>query len=318
MNSHKACSPRSAGRRRRRATTNNDLVVIDGSSESDDDDDDVDLLVDRKPAAKKTDAGIESRSAKKKDGSSQCISLLVDSSDEENNPNGAAAARTKKRNRDEEATDRELAKKLQRMEEDGARKADKREDTRRKRRNKEEEAADREMAEKLQRMEENAARKASASEERRQMAKSSDGKAVLAVQEIIALVKAAKERFIDSNRALQRHNVEAVTIDDMVFMAKNMLDKQEEFIHNQISGYIGVSCDLLFFSLFCHYRAFAQRLCGLFLLLFLGWTEDVGYHYTDQRNIVNIRTHGLLTSAERQSNKVQAAPKGRCVWKILI
>jgi hypothetical protein len=41
-------------------------------------------------------------------------------------------------------------------------------------------------------------------EERRQRVKSSDGKAVLAMQEIITLVKTAKEKFIDDNRALQQ------------------------------------------------------------------------------------------------------------------
>lgn len=34
--------------------------------------------------------------------------------------------------------------------------------------------------------------------------------------------------------------IEAVTIDDMVYFAKNMLDKQQEFIQNNVSGYIGM------------------------------------------------------------------------------
>ena len=84
-------------------------------------------------------------------------------------------------------------------------------------------------------MEEEAARKESVE----QMTKSLDGKAVFAVQKIIALVKTAKEKFINSDPALQRYNVKAVTVDDMVFMAKNLLDKQTEFISKQISGQIG-------------------------------------------------------------------------------
>ena len=44
-----------------------------------------------------------------------------------------------------------------------------------------------------------------------------------------------------------------------------------------------------------------------------GGGADIGYHYTDQRNMDNIRTHGLLTKAERDTNKVTAAPKGRYV-----
>lgn len=35
-------------------------------------------------------------------------------------------------------------------------------------------------------------------------------------------------------------SIEAVTIDDMVYFAKNMLDKQQEFIQNNVSGYIGM------------------------------------------------------------------------------
>ncbi|KAL7524685.1 hypothetical protein ACHAXR_001548, partial [Thalassiosira sp. AJA248-18] len=139
------------------------------------------------------------------------------------------------------------------------------------------EDADRELAEKLQRQENFAfaSKKASARKEKKAMAKSSDGKAVLAVQEIIALVKTAKEKYIDRHPALKQHSLEAVTIDDMVFFAKNLLVLQEEFMGKNISGYI-----------------------------------DVGYHYTDQRNMTNIRTHGLLTSSDRQTNKVKATPKG--------
>lgn len=209
--------------------TKRNLLVID-DSESDDDD--------QKPAAKVRKPG----TAKKEYETSQCVSLLTESSDEENNPNGTTAG-WKKRSRDQEAADRELAKNLQRMEEDASRKSTVREERVQRKRNRDPEAANRELANKLHRMEEDAAmkRKASAREERRQMAESSDGKAVLAVQEIIALVKTAKEKFIDNSRALQQHNVGAVAIDNMAFMAKNMVDKQEDFIRNHISGYIGMS-----------------------------------------------------------------------------
>jgi hypothetical protein len=37
---------------------------------------------------------------------------------------------------------------------------------------------------------------------------------------------------------------------------------------------------------------------------------DLGYHYTQGGNIANIRSHGLLTSADRQTNNVKAAPRG--------
>jgi len=97
-----------------------------------------------------------------------------------------------------------------------------------------EETEDRKLAQELQRREEEVAREAS----EKQMTKSTDGKAVLAVQDIIAAVKNAKERFI-SNDPVLKGSIEAVTIDDMVFMAKSMLQKQKEFIDKQIPGHIG-------------------------------------------------------------------------------
>jgi hypothetical protein len=73
------------------------------------------------------------------------------------------------------------------------------------------------------------------------MTESSDGKAVLAVQDIIALVQTAKKKFIDNNPALQHNNVEAVAIDDMFFMAKNVLNKQQDCIRDQLPSNIGMS-----------------------------------------------------------------------------
>lgn len=107
------------------------------------------------------------------------------------------------------------------------------------------------------------------------MAASSEGKAVLAVQEIMALVRAARERFIDGNPRLGRYRLEAVTVDDMVYFATRMLDLQGEFVSGGANGYI-----------------------------------DTGYHYTDLRNLSNIRNHGLMTAAERQSSSVRATGKG--------
>lgn len=97
-----------------------------------------------------------------------------------------------------------------------------------------EEAEDRKLAQELKRTEEEVAREAS----EKQMTKSMDGKAILAVQDIIAAVKNAKEQFISNDTAL-RDSIEPVTIDDMVFMAKSMLQKQKEYIDKQIPGHIG-------------------------------------------------------------------------------
>ena len=137
------------------------------------------------------------------------------------------------------------------------------------------EDADHALAEELQRSEWRAARRAAARgrREEKEMAKHAQGKAVLAVREIIALVAKAKRRFVAPYT--MSYEVEAVTTDDMVFFAKNMLDLQEEFLRQQVNGYI-----------------------------------DVGYHYTNSMNMANIRTHGLMTAAERQTSHVRAVPKG--------
>ena len=79
------------------------------------------------------------------------------------------------------------------------------------------------------------------------MTNSSDGKAVLAVQEIIALVKSAA--------VPEKYSVEAVMIDDMVYFAKNMLDLQQEFIQKGVSGYIGT------FQLIVHYILIYNIVC---------------------------------------------------------
>ena len=141
------------------------------------------------------------------------------------------------------------------------------------------EEADRKLAQQLQAQEDKAGTKANSRKEKKAMAKSTDGKAVLAVQQIIALVKMAKEKYIDNNVGLNQHihanmnpaymrgaatsaaaaaggsstqeTIEAVTIDDMVFFCKNMLEKQTEMIENSVSGFIGMYIEL---SLFCLYR----------------------------------------------------------------
>ena len=61
----------------------------------------------------------------------------------------------------------------------------------------------------------------------------------------------------------------------MVFLAKRMLDLQEQFLYKNLPGVI-----------------------------------DIGYHYTDERNLEHIRTNGLLTKSDREEKKVEAKPKG--------
>jgi hypothetical protein len=136
------------------------------------------------------------------------IRWLLDSSDEKNNLNTNDRV-SKKRKKKEAVEDQALAEQLQRIEAD---------------------AAAKKAVKRKKRME---------LEERGEMLNSSDGKAVLAVQEIVALVQSVKDKYINGNPALQQLCVETVAMDDMVFMAKNMLDKQEDFTQRRVSGHIG-------------------------------------------------------------------------------
>ena len=73
-----------------------------------------------------------------------------------------------------------------------------------------------------------------------EMTKPNEGRVVLAVQEIIALVKTAQDTFIDSNPALKDYSVDAAAAAaGMAIFVKKMVDEQEKFIQNQVPGYIG-------------------------------------------------------------------------------
>jgi hypothetical protein len=103
------------------------------------------------------------------------------------------------------------------------------------------------------------------------MEKSSNGRAVIAVQEIIALVTEAKKKY----PILAQYNVNSVSQDDMVFLARQILDLQDEFKAKNLPSYI-----------------------------------DIGYHYTNQNSMPHIRTNGLLTKADRESQKVTSTFHG--------
>ena len=271
MSSPPPSSKKARSRRRKQqqqSTTANDVECIVIDSDSDDDD--------RKPAAK-----TKPPSAAKTNP--LCISLL--DSDEENDVNHGGGrdrmmpmtspSRRKQRGADKDLHDRESCM-LGLGSMSSAKKKRKSSCLMSTMAMSKTEAADRELAEKLQRQENLAANKASARRENKAMSNSSIGKATLAVKEIVALVNNAKEKFLNNNPALKRYSVETVTVDDMVFFAKNMLELQQDYVQKQICGHI-----------------------------------DLGYHYTNSAYIANIRTHGLLTSADRSTNNVKAAPRGR-------
>ena len=98
--------------------------------------------------------------------------------------------------------------------------------------------SDRELAEQLQRNEELGSQKSSAIDVEKCMSSTTDGKSWLLVQEMLTLIKSAKEQFISENKSLKHYCVEAVAVDDMVYMATDMLEKQNEFVKSGVCGYI--------------------------------------------------------------------------------
>lgn len=86
-----------------------------------------------------------------------------------------------------------------------------------------------------------------------------------------------------------------------------MLDLQQEFIGKNIPGYIGMHHAII---LFAFYLAFYAR-DSIKYFVFSNHFPDFGYHYTDPKNMNNIRTHGLMTLSDRTKSKVTATPRGR-------
>lgn len=244
MSSPPPSSKKARSRRRKQQSTTADVECIVIDSDSDDDD--------RKPAAK-----TKPSSAAK--SNPLCISLL--DSDEENDVNHGGGrdrmmpmtspSRRKQRGADKDLHDRESCM-LGLGSMSSAKKKRKSSCLMSTMAMSKTEAADRELAEKLQRQENLAANKASARRENKAMSNSSIGKATLAVKEIVALVNNAKEKFLNNNPALTRFSVETVTVDDMVFFAKNMLELQQEFLQKSIPGHIGMFTVLYDIYLYPH------------------------------------------------------------------
>ena len=218
---------------------NQEIVVIDSDDE------------DQKPAARNQPPR------------SNNIFLIDLSNDDSPKSNDRLPFRSKKQKCSMEELDRELAERLQREESQQADGATKQ--------SKHNHVADELLAQRLQQQEDCAAKKASPGQELQSMTTSSYGRAVIAVQEIIAFVNKAKT----THPMLARYNVDTVAQDDMVFLAKQMLDKREEFKEKNLPSSV-----------------------------------DVGYHYTSQSAMSHIRTNGLLTKADRESRKVASSFHG--------
>jgi len=227
-----------------RKQSNDDVIVIDSDDE-----------LDRKPAAKPSPPKQPKQSH---NTNAECISLL-DSSDEEENPGlsrNFTGKRSKRKRPPESQTQSQTQSQLST-------------------RSTNTELSDHELALQLQRNEELGSQKSSAIDVDQYMSNSKEGKAWLAVQEIITLIKNAKEQFMTNKNGLKEYCVEPVMVDDMVFMATDMLDKQEEYVMAGVNGYI-----------------------------------DTGYHYTKSQNLTKIRSHGLMTAAERSEKNVTSTLGG--------
>jgi len=230
-----------------RKQSNDDVIVIDSDDE-----------LDRKPAAKPSLAKPKQTNNNK----TECISLL-DSSDEEENPglsdNFTSNSKRSKRKRPQESLNDTQSQTQSQLST----------------RSTNTELSDHELALQLQRNEQLGSQKSSAIDVDQYMSNSKEGKAWLAVQEIITLIKNAKEQFMTDRNGLKEYCVEPVMVDDMVFMATDMLDKQEEYVKAGVNGYI-----------------------------------DTGYHYTKSQNLTKIRSHGLMTAAERSEKNVTSTIGG--------
>jgi len=247
-------------RRRRnnggRVARSNDVIVIDGS----DNDDNISVIDssddERKPAAKASTATTASRgvSSKQRQQQSRCISLL----DDDNSSEDDSSVQEIQTNNIVEGRKRSRSNKLSVMMNNFD--------------------SDRALAEKLQKKEEAAAHnmaKANPLREQRLMTQSTDGKAVLAVQEIMSLVTETRNIAKKYKNFQLVNYIAAVTREDMFHFAKAMLELQQEFLKQRINGYI-----------------------------------DVGYHYTASTHMANIRQHGLLTKKDRDSQRVNSTLHG--------
>ncbi len=117
--------------------------------------------------------------------------------------------------------------------------------------------------------------KADPTKERHDMNSSSSRKAVVAVQRIIQLVEDVKKQHFPT---LAQY-IDAVAIDDMVYLVEKMLDQQSVFISQGIPLYI-----------------------------------DIGYHYTNPSKMDAIRTNGLLTKSERSNQNISTAQNNGSVF----
>ena len=130
------------------------------------------------------------------------------------------------------------------------------------------------LAQFLQHEEDARSRKADPNKEHTDMTENKTGRAVLAVQRIIELVRELKMKY-----PMYATNIDPVATDDMVYLAERLLERQEEFVQDNIPSHV-----------------------------------DIGYHYTNPPNMQAIRTNGMMTKGERKSQRITSSTKHGSVF----
>ena len=108
----------------------------------------------------------------------------------------------------------------------------------------------------------------------RQMMKSQDGKAWKFVHAVIDLHKSMEQTIMQASQS-SNTGVTTVAVDDLVWLARRMMKKQEVFTSTSIPAMV-----------------------------------DLGFHWTQPENMKMIKTDGLLSKRERTERQIQAKHNG--------
>ena len=152
------------------------------------------------------------------------------------------------------------------------------------------EESDQALAHLLQQEEDKSSTKADAEKEQEEMAKNITGKAYLLVQRIVALVENLKSHN-EYSHLVALSSIQTVAVDDLVFLSERLLEQQQEYGTNKnyVLGGNGVATS-------------ARNSIPTYI--------DIGYHYTDSKNMHHIRTNGLMSKQERTNSNIAANSNG--------
>ena len=185
----------------------------------------------------------------------------------------------RKQSAEEEQHDEEFARKLQQEEYDRNMQAA------------EEIDKDKALAQLLQQEEDKMSKRADPSQEHQEMTKNITGKAFLLVKKIVELATNLKSHKHFSH-LVHTCSIENVAVDDLVYLSERLLTQQEDFANGQNST-LGIN-DIA--------AAGSSPPIPTHI--------DVCYHYTNPRNMDNIRTNGLMSLQERTNQNISSQSNG--------